>query len=59
MIWKLPYMSINQSDQLSILAAVKSSYKHHFLNQKKFLIKKFSAQKISIYLDPKKGPKRD
>jgi hypothetical protein len=44
------HMSINQSDQFCILAAVESSFKHHFLNQKKFQIQKFSAQKISICL---------
>jgi hypothetical protein len=44
------HMSINQSDQLCNLSAVEGSFKHHFLNQKKFQIQKFSAQKISIHL---------
>jgi hypothetical protein len=37
--------SVNQSDQLRILAAVESSFKHHFCKQKKIQIKKFSALK--------------
>jgi hypothetical protein len=35
--------STNHSDQLRILAAVESSYKHHFLKRKEIQIRKFIA----------------
>jgi hypothetical protein len=35
--------SINQSDQLCILAALESSFEHHCLKQKEIQIKKFLA----------------
>jgi hypothetical protein len=39
--WRL----INESDQLRILAAVESSFEHHFLKQKEIQIRKFLALK--------------
>lgn len=38
--------SINQPDQLHILATVENSFKNHFLKQKKIQIRKFLVHKI-------------